>query len=684
MILYALTIFVSAFLLFQVQPIIAKMLLPWFGGSAGVWTTCLLFFQVVLLLGYVYAHWLLRSFRPRAQARIHLTLLAVSVLVLPILPKDSWKPSGPEAPMLHILGLLAVTVGLPYFLLSTTSPLLQAWYRKARAGAVPYWLFALSNAGSMLGLLSYPLIVEPRFSTHHQAIAWSVAYVGLVALCAAVALRKQEAAAIPNEAEANPEPAPGWGVRLLWIALPACASTLLFAITTHLSQNVAAIPMLWVIPLSLYLLSFILCFAGHGLYRRNPFLQLFAVALGGMAYGLLPGNINAPLILVIPLFSMGLFLCCMACHGELARLKPHPAHLTSFYLMTSLGGALGGVFVGLVAPRIFRWYLELPLALMGSAILVLITLHRDPASIFYKARWRPTWLIAIVLTVLLCVYIVVAAGLLIGLPRVMVRNFYGVLRVADTGSMLAETRRRVLMNGTINHGEQFLDPARHDLPTTYYGPRSGVGLALHEREPQSNLRVGIIGLGAGTMAAYGRPGDRYTFYEINPLVVLVAKNQFTFLKDCPAALDIVLGDARLSLERESPQAFDVLAVDAFSGDSIPVHLLTREAFTLYFHHLSRGGVLAIHVSNGYVNLLPVVQGAVESFGKRAVVIDNRENIENEMFRAIWVLISDRQELFDQIDIKVAATPLKTASKIRLWTDDYSNLLGVLAPPPPRS
>lgn len=676
MLLYALTIFASAFLLFQVQPMIAKIILPWFGGLAAVWTTCLLFFQAVLLFGYAYAHWLARYFRPKAQTRAHITLLALSVLALPILPKSTWKPTGPEDPTLHILVLLAATVGLPYFLLSTTSPLLQAWYQRVRSEGTPYRLFGLSNAGSMLGLLSYPLIMEPKFSTRHQAMGWSLGYIGLSILCAAVALRPHDDSLTPQELESPP--APNWKDRLLWAGLAACASTLLLAVTNHLSLNVSSVPFLWVLTLSMYLLSFILCFAGNRWYRRGLFLALLGVALAVMSHALSYSFIDIALTIAIPLFSVGLFICCMVCHGELARLKPHPAHLTSFYLMVSMGGTVGAIFVSLLAPHVFRGAYELPIGMASAALLVLVTLRRDPSSVFYRARWRPSWLLLVALTMALIFQMSNRARHVAAGTRVMVRNFYGVLRVIDLPRTRLVGPRRILVNGTIWHGEQFLDPDRRHQPTSYYAPRSGVGLALHECEERSGLRIGVIGLGAGTIATYGKPGDHFTFYEINPLVVRLAETEFTFLRDAEAKVDIVLGDARLSLEREPLQGFDLIALDAFSGDAIPVHLLTREAFGLYFRHLKRTGVLAVNISSKFFNLQPVLQRAAESMGKRAIVIDTPENYESQADSSTWVLISDRREFFEQIDIKSVATPLQENPKVRLWTDDYSNLIRVLA------
>ncbi|HEV2491855.1 MAG TPA: fused MFS/spermidine synthase [Terriglobia bacterium] len=675
MLLYALTIFLSAFLLFQVEPIIAKIILPWFGGSAAVWATCLLFFQLALLLGYLYAFVLVRRLRPSMQSRLHVALLAVSLLALPMIPRQAWKPTGSEDPSIRILLLLASSVGLPFLLLSSTSPLLQAWYAEERRGALPYRLFALSNAGSMLALVSYPVLVEPVFSTRHQAVGWSLAYAAVAALSAVAALRPRgEMAARPH---GESSPSPGWKLQLLWVALAACASSLLLAITNHLSRNVAAIPFLWVLPLSLYLLSFILCFEGHGWYHRGIYLRLWAVALASMTYALSPDYANAGLSLLIPLYSAGLFLCCMVCHGELARLKPHPDHLTSFYLMISLGGALGGVFVGLLAPHVFRAYFELPISMGACAILVLIVLYRDASGVFSAARWKPAWLIALTLVLSLLASLVYVTEEGIQNARLLVRNFYGGLKIVDEPRPDAEHEVRKLVNGTIEHGMQFQQAARRRLPTSYYGPDSGVGLAIRDAEQRGPVRLGVIGLGAGTLAAYGRPGDHYTFYEINPLVVWLAHTQFTFLQDSAAEIDIVLGDARLSLERTPAQGFDVLAVDAFTSDSIPVHLLTREAFELYFRHLKPGGVLAVHVSNKYLDLAPVVERGAESLGKPAQLVDDPDDKDRGTYHSRWVLVSDRQDFFANPLISESTQSIEVPHRVRLWTDDYSNLFRVL-------
>jgi SAM-dependent methyltransferase len=751
MLLYALTILVSAFLLFQVQPVIAKIILPWFGGSAAVWTTCLLFFQMALLLGYLYAHAVVRYLKPRVQMLLHGGLLLISAAALPIYPSLSWKPTAGEDPTFGILRLLAVTVGLPYFLLSTTGPLLQAWYARSFKGAIPYRLYALSNAGSMFALISYPFLFEPVFTTHEQAWMWSIAYGVFIALCGFTAFRAGNAYAVESAPDESPAEKPGLRLYALWLALPACASVLLLAITNHLTQNVAAIPFLWVLPLSIYLLSFILCFEGSGWYRRNPYLQVLAVALGSMAFANSADAAgNLPIKVLVPLFSMGLFTCCMVCHGELARLKPHPRYLTHFYLMIAAGGAVGGLLVGLVAPHLFDALYELQIGLVLCALLTLIVLGGDSEYAWFRGLLPPALITTAVaalavlgfaaygerglliglgakvtnlvnqswsqadgflMDVLLTVLFLVGLALLVALRRgrvrgrwaamaaellvlvlagylgyqvrqltadyrVTVRNFYGALRVRDSGPPTEFDATRTLTHGTINHGEQLLNPMRRDLPTTYYGPNTGIGIALREKGKTGALRVGVIGLGTGTISAYGRPGDYYRFYEINPLVLHLARTEFTFLADCKGKVEVAMGDARLSLEREADEHFDVLAVDAFSSDSIPVHLLTREAMALFFRHLQPDGILAVHISNRYLNLQPVLEGETKALGKVARVVDTEDDESQDVFGATWVLITNPATGFDREEIQHSAE-IASTKKVRLWTDDYSNLFQIL-------
>jgi SAM-dependent methyltransferase len=674
--LYAITILLSAFLLFQVQPIIAKMILPWFGGSAAVWTVCVLFFQLLLVGGYLYSHWLIRGLSARAQSVVHIAMLAAAVAALPILPDATWKPVGEADPSFRILGLLAASVGLPYFLLATTSPLVQAWYARARAGAMPYRLYALSNLGSMLALVSYPFVVEPWLPTRWQALGWSAAFVAFAAVCGALAW---QARALPAEVRSAVDDTPAAPPRLasyaLWAGLAAGASVLLLAVTSHLSQNVAPIPFLWVLPLALYLLSFILCFEGRGWYQRRHYLPLAAAGFVGVCVTLHRDYHNPQLWLMIPLYCATLFVACMVCHGELARLKPHPRHLTAFYVAIAAGGALGGAFVGLVAPRVFPDLYELPVGMVITAILVALVIAGDRAGFrswgARRAALGGTALFAGGLAAaLVWIYADLASG-----TRVLARNFYAALRVSDSGTGLEEAR--LLTHGTITHGKQFRDPTRRDWPTTYYGATSGVGRAIEVLRTAGPVRIGVIGLGAGTLAAYGRAGDAIRIYEINPQVIELALREFTYLSDSKAGLEIVLGDARLSLEREPAQGFDLLAVDAFSSDSIPVHLLTAEAFEVYFRHLKPGGILAVHISNRYLDLKPVLKEAAARFGKSVRLVDDDSDVDRGTYGTTWVLFADSPDVFGREPLKGAADPLETDRSIRVWTDDYSDLYGIL-------
>jgi SAM-dependent methyltransferase len=669
MTLYAATIFLSAFLLFLVQPLIAKIILPWFGGTASVWTICMLFFQVVLLLGYIYAHICIRM-RGSAQRLVHVALLAAAAAALPLAANAAWKPAGGGDPTWRIFGLLASSVGLPYFVLSTTGPLVQAWHARAHRGAAPYRLFALSNFGSMLALLAYPLAVEPFLALRRQTVIWSVGFAVFALACAVLAWRSQGAEA-PQAPSSGQEPGPG--LRALWAALACCASVLLLAFTGHMSLNIAAIPFLWVLPLALYLLSFILCFEASGWYRRWLFLPLLGAGLAAVCVTLYRSNPS--ILMLIPLYSATLFAACMVCHGELARSKPHPRYLTGFYLMLALGGALGGVLVGLVAPNLFNDLYELPIGMFALCPLVAAALYRDRASILH-GRWAlPARIVVAALTLALGAALFDAYRGNGADARVTVRNFYGVLNVRDSGE--GPDAMRILSHGTIVHGKQFLEPERRDWPTSYYGRESGVGLAILEAGLRGPLRVGVVGLGAGTLAAYGRPGDVVRFYDINPEVAELARSEFSFLKDTPARVEIALGDARLSLEREGGQNFDVLALDAFSSDAIPVHLLTAEVFGTYLRHLKPGGVLAVHISNRYLDLVPVVQQAARRYALEARQVENEDDDNAGVYRSDWILLSASPAAFEGERLKNAADKIETEPQVGLWTDDYSNLYRIL-------
>ncbi|MBI4913630.1 MAG: fused MFS/spermidine synthase [Acidobacteria bacterium] len=664
----AAVIFLSAFLLFQVQPLVGKMVLPWFGGSAGVWTTCLLFFQLSLLLGYAYSHFLVIRLPAAWQGRLHGSLLLLACLALPVRLHPAFKPLDPGAPVARLLGLLALTVGLPYFLLSTTGPLVQAWV--ARRGRVPYRLFALSNLASLLALLSYPVLVEPFLSLRTQAWAWSAGFVVFALLAFLLARASGRGAEPPVETELQ-DPAPGTGRKLLWVLLAALPSLLLMAVTSHLSTNVAPIPFLWVLPLSLYLLSFILCFDSDRWYHRGVFLPLLALALPGLAALTHPDLLHSAVRWQVLAFSAGLFVVCMAAHGELARLRPAPARLTGFYLSLSLGGGLGGAFVALAAPRLFHSNLELPLGLALAAALVFVTLARDPAGL-------PPW----PRRGLLLFWALLFGGLGAFAFKTDLqdarnsvargRNFYGTLSVYDRDG----GTWRTLSHGTITHGGQFLDPAKARKPATYYGPDSGIGLAIRSL-PEGPRRLGVVGLGAGSLAAWGRKGDLLRFYEINPMVEPFARRHFTYLGTCEARTEVALGDARLCLERESPQDFDLLAVDAFSSDAIPVHLLTREAFATYLRSLAPGGVLAVHISNKYIALSPVVRAAAIHFGLRAIEVQNEGDDDEGIYTSDWVLLSRNHAAFTGKLFQESPDVRHLEARGLPWTDDFSNLFRAL-------
>jgi SAM-dependent methyltransferase len=676
--LYAGTIFLSAFLLFLVQPIVARQILPWFGGAAAVWTTCLVFFQSVLLAGYAYCDLLARRLAPRAQVRWHVALLVASLAALPIIPAAHWKPAGGENPLWLIIGLLAATVGPPYFLLSTTSPLLQVWFARAHPERSPYRLFALSNLASVLALVGYPFVLAPLAPTRVQAIGWSLGYAAFVIVCAAAgwaSLRRARSAqlvlAVPvperTGRDPQPEPAPAGSRQLLWGTLAATASLLLLAVSNHITQNIAAVPLLWIAPLTLYLLSFILCFDGTRWYRRQPFLALTASALGVMAWAIADPDLAHQLAAQIAIFCIGLFVACMFCHGELARLKPAPAHLTRFYLMVSLGGAGGSALVGIVAPLLLPGYFELGAGLVLCAALLLWQVRREPIGF-------PALAAAALLMAIGC-GIWGIAGFYADTVAVA-RNFYGVLRVREFRSNTIDDRRS-LIHGTIMHGTQYFDPQLRRQATAYYTPSSGIGRLLEALHPRLEpLRVGVIGLGTGTLAAYGARGDVYRFYEINPAVITIARRDFTYLADSAATIEIALGDARLSLERETPQRFDVLVVDAFSSDAIPLHLITAQATAIYKRHLAPGGVIAFHVTNRFVDLVPVVAAVAQANGLAAVEFSD-DGKAGAASASDWLLLTHDAALLARPELARFGRPVAPRTGWRLWTDDYANVAQAL-------
>jgi hypothetical protein len=801
------TILVSAFLLFQVQPIISKMILPWFGGSSAVWTTCMLFFQVVLLLGYGYAHWLTSWFTPRRQAIIHACVAVAALCTLPITPTEVWRPTDGSQPSLRILLVLARHVGLTYFLLSTTGPLVQAWFGRMAPGKSPYRLYALSNIGSLTALLSYPFFFEPRLTLGHQDLLWSTGFAVFAVLLLTLAWQVWRAwnpSQIVEEAiEEKPAPLPTAERKLLWVFLPALASVALLAVTNHLSQDVAAVPFLWVIPLSLYLLSFILCFDSDRWYVRPLFttLAMLTILTIGLIESapnldkhcdrmqwpfhvstLLESAINGPFDLLRPHFAFlknadrftiadfdynplfqglfylsSLFFGCIVCHGELARLKPAKQHLTEYFLMISAGGALGGVFVALLCPVTFTWYAELPLAQAGmflvsgvaAALMLFKAFSRDESP----SKWLRFGLCAIALAGVgmlsadstlrsqsdtirglasLAMAMVGAAlaygivatsrkelqvmcaaiaglimlsavfGLVLGNAMKLnepglvaaARSFYGALQVKDDEP--ENPHGRWLTHGRIQHGFQHLGPEMsyeerialpaedwplRYQPATYYVEDSGIGLAVtrHPRyATREKFKIGVVGLGTGTMAAYGREGDEIRFYEIDATVEQLSSQYFTYRQDSLAKTEVVLGDARLQLESEEPQQYDVLAIDAFSGDAIPVHLLTTECLAVYQKHLRPDGILAIHISNRYLDLAPVVRSLAAKGGMQVENFHYREQAGSPLHdtSSEWMLLTKNEAFFNDEFVKAAITTDDSPRLIE-WTDEYSNLSDIL-------
>lgn len=680
--LWGVTIFLGAFLLFQVQPILGRFLLPLFGGGAGVWTVCLLFFQTLLLAGYLYAHLLGRRLRPTLQALFHVVLLGLSLFVLPLAPTTTdWIPRGAANPTWPLLWLLAQAVGIPYLLLSSTSPLMQHWFSIQADGRSPYRLYALSNAGSLLALISYPILVEPRLTLAQQDTLWSVTYAAFAAACAGCALcfawrapRRRP----PIETGLR-RPPRQMGT---WMLYAACGSALLMSTTNQMCQEVAAVPFLWVLPLSLYLLSFIICFDHARWYSRLIFGPLLVVAVTLAVFLHLAGPQVAIWRQVIG-YAVALFVACMVCHGELVRSKPAAAELTAFYLAIAAGGALGGVAVALVAPALLPGYYEFPLALLGTCLLAYLPNRRQFA-------WRVTaeqqhrlrirlfcWFGAV------CSLFVIKAG--VDLRRIVAveRNFYGVVRVLEihpaTGS------QRILQHGHIIHGIQFLDEARRRTPTAYYGTDGGMGLTLRQfqrQHPDQRMRVAMLGMGIGTAAVYARDADHYAYFEIDPAVVGFADRHFTFLADSRGTREIRLGDARLQLEaewhREGGQRYHVIVADTFSSDAVPMHLMTLECFQLYKKMLKPDGVLVVNISNAMLDLFPVVRGIAAELGWSAIRIPSPADEEQGTLLATWVALTGNEAFLNAPLIRQAEWPVTERDRPPLvWTDNFAALWQVV-------
>ncbi|MCB1279752.1 fused MFS/spermidine synthase [Prosthecobacter sp.] len=775
----------SAFLLFQVQPIISKFILPWFGGSPGVWTTCMLFFQVVLFAGYAYAHAL--TLLPRRwQGILHGLLLGAAIAMLPIAPGEAWKPTGNEDPAFRILLLLLASVGLPYFVLSSTSPLVQVWFTRTSGGASPWRLYALSNIGSLAALLSYPLFFEVHWDVVEQTTLWAVGFGAFVILSlAGVWMDRHHAIAAeakPPEVIDKAADHPGWLRRILWVLLPALASCVLLAATNHVCQDVAVIPFLWVVPLSLYLLTFIICFEHERWYakicalwallalpvlfitctadrlQKQPFWTKFekmmhtnvepwVTKLTGQTVHLSNIDLTPNFIWELGWAFGAMFLACMLCHGELTRLKPAPRRLTEFYLLMSAGGALGGLFVSLGAPRVFTTFAEWPLSLIAVGLLACIILLRS----VLKAKRVWEWLLLLVVAPVTCfaawmliqngiltqealekkvkpdlmppaamiygVLIGIGICLLVLVWRIIrrgfmrpalftltmlgmlftfvvflmcdlgfkhddklerVRNFYGMLSVTEDYDSGLDMKYRQLSNGGIIHGMQNLGAALREEPTTYYGHHTGIGKALDSIKDRPGARIGVVGMGAGTVSCYAQNGQTLRFYDINPDVVRIAKKYFTYLEDAEkrgAKIEIVTSDARLALDAEKSQQFDVLLLDAFSGDSVPVHLLTKEAFAIYDRHMKPDGIIAVHVTNSYLVLAPVIEKIAAQGGFKTTRIATEASGDDDS--TDYILVTRNEAFLKATPPELVGNEIELKHDVRLWTDRYHNLLRIL-------
>lgn len=705
---FGITIFWSAFLLFLVQPLIAKYILPWFGGSAAVWTTCMLFFQAVLLAGYAGAHLLVSKLAPRRQVIVYLCALGVALLCLPIQPGDSWKPVDGSMPAGRILLLLAATLGFPYLVLSSTGPLMQSWFSRAYAGISPYRLYAVSNIGSLLALVSYPLFFERYLTRGAQAMLWSCG-LGLFALlagiCGTIVWQRGSGPlpppAISDEDERREHP------RWLWFALPACASVLLLAVTNKICQDVAVIPFLWVVPLVVYLLTFIISFDSPRWYVRTYWGPLFLLAMGAVFWVMLTPKMPAPvppwpwalgwiewlrrhgkdlpMVWEISVYIGALFVLCMICHGETYRLRPEPRRLSGYYLFISAGGAFGGFLVAVIAPLVLHDYVELHFGLVLAPALFLAVLIASRRAFSQHRRW---WEVSLALTVV----VLLGAGfgayydaeLRAEGALEMSRSFFGVLKVYEDQPQSEANHKIVLQHGGTDHGVQFVAPEKHMLPSSYYVRSSGVGRAMQALENPLGRRVGMVGLGTGTLASYGEAGDFFRFFEIDRNVYRLATSRFTYLRDSKAHVEVSFGDARLSMEREKDDPYDLLVLDAFSSDAIPVHLLTREAFEIYLRRLKPGGIIAVHVSNRYLSLPPVVFALADHFGLKwaFVSLDSATATEDDdaaaYYNSDWVLVSrDAEVLKKPIIADAASDPRSEMPKAGMWTDDLSNLLPIL-------
>jgi len=699
------TIFISAFLLFQVQPIIARYILPWFGGSPAVWSTSMLFFQVGLLVGYTYAHLISKYLETRKQVILHFILLGISLLMLPITPSEGFKPDSVDSPAIDIIFLLLSTVGIPYILISSTGPLLQQWFSKKYPDKSPYRLYSLSNLGSLLALLTYPFIVEPNLGLNTQTLFWSIGYGVFIIMCGWTGMTIYKSVSnLPESLKKikyiEEQKMSLWDP-LLWIAFSASGSILLLAATNFICQDVAVIPFFWIIPLSLYLITFIIAFDSPRWYIRWIWIPALLLVIPQI-FGMLDDHYNSghpEFIEQIIIYFGGMFIALMVAHGEMVRLKPSTKHLTFFYLMVSLGGAIGGTFVTFVAPNIFSDFWEWPIGFILVFLLAGISLIRKPGfdiPIYIRTKLPktklPRWLLTFSIVIFLLIGSVYLGFKILKFQDsfsknvlVSTRNFYGVIRVIESHKGKS-THKYNMHHGQIRHGLQLQDPKKMRIPTSYFSRKSGIGLAIEKHPKRLNgqeIHVGIIGLGAGNIGAYLSKKDKFIYYEIDPDVERIARKYFTYLNDGGEQIEVILGDGRISMERElkeqGSRKFDILAIDAFSGDAIPIHLLTKEAFELYFKHLNNNGILAVQITNRYLELKPLMYNVAKKFNKKAVFIRNRKKSSKGISSSSWVLISNNQSFFQNAKVKKHIKPWSSFAKEKktIWTDDYSNLVEYL-------
>ncbi|REL34176.1 spermidine synthase [Thalassotalea euphylliae] len=697
--LFLLTVFLSAFLLFQVQPFIAKVILPAYGGSATVWTTCMLFFQLLLLAGYSYAHVLQRLSFTR-QWQTHGAVLILAALSLPFTTPAASLEFGINEPITNILLTLAVAIGLPYFALSATGPLVQRWLTFSDETKVPYRLYSLSNVGSLLALLSYPFVFEPVFDLPQQTLVWSSGYIAFAIAMMALALKLEKSrvsnakqAQLDNhkdtsERQKNTSRAVTKGTLALWLGLSALGVMLLVSTTNAMTQNVAPMPFLWVLPLALYLLTFIIAFHSPRLYVRWYWLAFYLIC-ALMAIMLPVVGSQFDFISQVLMFSFILFAGCMICHGELIKQAPTAEHLTLFYLIIALGGVLGNALVSLAAPQAFDQFYEYPITVIAIVFALMVSLANATQGVAGISTAFGTIPRTLVLS-FLGLTVVALSGVQLSLDKQLTqhqiaseRNFYGLLSVVET-SVNGQAERR-LIDGTTSHGTQAIEPALAQQPKSYYRENTGVALALENYMPLKRaitpIKVGLVGLGAGTLAAYGKRSEQYHFYELNPAVIDYAQQYFSYLANSQADISLHQGDGRLllqhALQTSGSENFDVLVLDAFSGDAIPAHLLTIEAMQLYQAHLKKNGVLAVHISNSHLDLTSLTRNLANSIGMQTHYFYTAPTA-SEPNAAQWVLISNNTELFKRYQVKkyISQWPSEHQADV-LWRDDYSNLLSVL-------